>query len=163
MDDAGTMFASAAGKFADVVKQGVDQCSGSHARAHMNHHPSGLVDHHQVVILIDNTHRQIFRHGAQFALAGADGDLITGVNFQSRFVNSFRTGSDQAGTDLPLELAAAPIRHLARQKNIQPPSRVLRRYNEFESFGHSAKTTCKIRKAAPTTIALSAKLNVYQW
>src|SRR4029434_77277 len=66
MHDAGTLFAANAAEIVDVVQKGVDQGTAGMACCRMDDHTSGLVDHSNVAVLIENRKRQLFRLGLSF-------------------------------------------------------------------------------------------------
>src|SRR2546426_769475 len=110
MDDPWAQFPSRSGKAADVVQQGVDQRAGFHPGAHVHHHSGGLIYDHQIVVFVDDRERQVFRHRAQFTARRADADAVAGCEGLAGLVDRPRSNRDQARADLPLELAAAPLR-----------------------------------------------------
>ena len=82
--------------FADMVQNGVCKCSGPVAECRMYHHARFLVDNHQILVLINNSNRDIFR--SEFRCWRAkQGDLynITRfdavIGFDGLFINQHTT------------------------------------------------------------------------
>ena len=61
MDDAGAQLAADAAQVVDVVEQGVDQRAVGVAGGRMDDHARGLVDDHDVGVLVDDVERQRLR------------------------------------------------------------------------------------------------------
>ena len=60
MHDPGPLLAADAAEIVDVVQQRVDQRAARMARRRMDDHPRGLVDHDEVVVLVEDRQRQRF-------------------------------------------------------------------------------------------------------
>ena len=74
VDDAGADHPVDAGKGAlAVVQQGVHQGAGVVPRGGVDHHPLGLVDHQQPVVLVDDIQGDVLRQHLQFHRVG-EGD-----------------------------------------------------------------------------------------
>ena len=58
---------------AEPMQQRIDERARMHARAGMHHHPRGLIDGHQIVVLVEHGERNIFGCGAQGRRVGGLG------------------------------------------------------------------------------------------
>lgn len=63
VDDARAGDAPDAAQITHVVKQCVHECAPSVARGRVHNHPGGLVDDHEVFVLIENCDGQVFWDG----------------------------------------------------------------------------------------------------
>ena len=120
-----------------MIEERVGQGTGFHARADVHDHSRRLVDHHQVLVLIDDVERKGFGFGDELMPRRANGHTHSCGHFRSRFVDCLAPHRDPPGANLALHLAAAPIGQAPRQVNVEPQPSVLGPDLERMGFRHN--------------------------
>src|SRR5262249_11198675 len=118
--DPGSEFAADTAEIVHVVQQRVDDRAAAVTRPGVHHHAGGLVDHHDVGVLVKDRQREIFGDSSRFQGRGEfDLECLSGLDGRARADDADRT-DDVPVFDELLNLRARSVRQRARQEGIEP-------------------------------------------
>jgi hypothetical protein len=125
MHDTGPKFAAGRGERSEAVQQSVDEGSGVNSGSGVHHHAGGLVDGREIVILIQDLERDIFRDSLEGALPGGlNGDLFTPAEEMGR-APGLAVDPHAADLDPFLQARPAELGEALLQDMVEAPAAVL--------------------------------------
>jgi len=119
VDDAGPHLSADAAQARQVMQQRIDQCARRMAGTGVHHHARGLVDDGEVLVLVDDLHRQrLARERGWFGVRQGDPDAIAVVERQVRASRPARHRDEATGDQL-LQLRSRVSAEERRQEPIE--------------------------------------------
>ncbi len=153
-----------------MPQQGVDQRAVRVAGGRVHDHALGLVDHQQVVVLVDDIQRDILRHGLDgLCVRDLQQDGVPCLQLEA-FGHQFAVAQHMALCHKRLQRPAGKAGVLAAEKAVDALTGSLLLYDKFTLFHSllllsgifawtSSRKITSTHSATPTQTQMSAKLN----